>query len=127
MLGEPVCSWISAWNALAVTVSTTDPTEVVASLVFVVQSPSAGLFVPKATVSPEADTDVEVEVAVVVVVDVDVDAVGDLLLLEQPDRTATSTSTSASARVRVLSVQLSTTDVFTETAWARTPKWRQGV
>ncbi|HXZ99585.1 MAG TPA: hypothetical protein VEK76_04475 [Candidatus Binatia bacterium] len=33
-------------------VSTTDPTEVAASLVFVVQSPWAGLFAPNATFSP---------------------------------------------------------------------------
>jgi hypothetical protein len=50
MFGKPDCSWISAWNELGVRRSTTDPTEVAASLVFVVQSPWAGLFVPNATV-----------------------------------------------------------------------------
>ena len=58
MSGEPDCTWISAWNELAVTLSVTNPTEVAASLVFVVQSPWAGSFVPNATF---LDVDVDVD------------------------------------------------------------------
>jgi len=74
-----------------VTLSTTDPTDVAASLVFVVQSPAAGLIVPNATVSPVAGTDVEVEVDV----EVDVEGVVALFLLEQAEtkvKVATSTT-----------------------------------
>jgi hypothetical protein len=49
VFGGPDCTWISAWNELGVTFSTTNPTEVAASLVFVVQSPWAGLVVPNVT------------------------------------------------------------------------------
>lgn len=41
-----------AWNEVEVTVSTTYPTEVAVSLTLVVQSPWAGLLVPKATLTP---------------------------------------------------------------------------
>jgi hypothetical protein len=89
MFGKPDCSWISAWNELAVRLSTTDPTEVVASLVFVVQSPWAGLFVPKATAWPLLGT-VEAEGGVVA------------WLLEQADTKAkvVSSKTEASAMDR---------------------------
>jgi len=76
VLGGPVCTWISAWNELGVTRSTTDPTAVAASLVFVVQSPWAGLFVPSASVADEAGTDVDVDVDVDVDADVDADVEG---------------------------------------------------
>jgi hypothetical protein len=95
VFGGPACSWISAWNELGVTLSTTDPTDVAASLVFVVQSPAAGLIVPNATVSPVAGTDVEVEVEVDVEVEVEVEGVVALWLLEQAEtkvKVATSTT-----------------------------------
>jgi len=53
-------------NELGVRVSTANPTEVAASLVFLVQSPSEGLFVPNATLVPAPGA---VTVAVVAVVD----------------------------------------------------------
>jgi hypothetical protein len=59
----PACTWISAWNELGVRSSTAKPTEVADSLVFVVQSPWAGLFVPNATL---VDVDVDGEGAVAV-------------------------------------------------------------
>ena len=65
MFGAPVCTWISAWNELGVRSSTTDPTEVAASLAFVVQSPWAGLIVPNATL---VDVDVDGDGVVAVVV-----------------------------------------------------------
>jgi hypothetical protein len=56
---------------LVVSFSTAYPTEVAASLVFVVQSPTAGLFVPSASLWPLAGTVVEGDVVVVVVGEVD--------------------------------------------------------
>ena len=87
MFGGPAFSWISAWNELDVTSSTTDPTEVAASLVFVVQSPWTGLFVPNGTVWPVAGTEVDAEV--------DVEGAAVCRLLEQPGtnaKVATSTT-----------------------------------
>jgi len=81
MFGKPDCSWISASNELGVRRSTTDPTEVAASLVFVVQSPWAGSFVPNATVLPVPGT-------------VDAEGVVVTWLLEQANtRTKLATST----------------------------------
>jgi len=62
----PFCSWISAWNEPVVSFSITYPTEVAVSLVFVVQSPTAGLFVPSASLWPPPGTVVEGDVLEVV-------------------------------------------------------------
>jgi len=69
----PACTWISAWKELGVRSRTTNPTEVAASLVFVMQSPWTGLFVPNATL---------------VDVEVDGDGVVAVGLLEQADMKA---------------------------------------
>ena len=73
---------MSAWNELAVTLSSTNPTEVAASLVFVVQSPWVGLFFPNASFADERETDVDVEV------DVDVEGVVGLWVFPQADTKA---------------------------------------
>ena len=91
MLGGPVCTWISAWNELGVTRSTTDPTAVAASLVFVVQSPWAGLFVPSASVADEAGTDVDV--------DADVEGVVAFWPLEHAGTKAKAATTTTEAAV----------------------------
>ena len=74
---------MSAWNELAATFRTTYPTVVAASVVSVVQSPSAGLLVPNASLVPVAGTVVVVEVVrgvdLVEWLDVVVAADGDLL------------------------------------------------
>lgn len=88
--GEPDCKSMFASNELAVTVSNTEPTEVAASLVFVMQSPWAGLFVPSATVDPED------RIVIVVDWDVDVDVEGELL--EQADAKARMISTTTEGR-----------------------------
>ena len=91
----PDRSWISAWNELEVRVSTTDPTEVAASLVFVVQSPCAGSFVPNATVSLVPGTVVVAEGSET---DVGVLGVVVLWLLEHADtKTKVATSTAEAA------------------------------
>ena len=105
-LGDPDRTWICAWKEPEVTVSTTDPTEVAVSLVFVVQSPWEGLSVPNATVLPVDGSDVDVDVDPDVEVDVDVGVdVEDVVasgLLEQADtkdNVATrTTATSATGR-----------------------------
>jgi len=74
VFGEPACSWILASNELGVSLSTTNPTEVAASLVFVVQSPWEGSFTPNATLSPPAGTVVAGEVAVLDGSEADADA-----------------------------------------------------
>jgi hypothetical protein len=102
VFGEPACTWISAWNELAVTFSTANPTEVAASLTFVVQSPWAGLFVPNATFLPVAGTDVDGDAdEVVVLVEVrgvvDVDVVAEGVVLELHPANATAQATRAAA------------------------------
>lgn len=82
---------MSAWKELAVTVSSAEPTELAVSLVFVVQSPWAGLFVPNATVEPEVGRAV---VVVEVDVDVDVDEDG---LVEQAETEAKPAVTTSKA------------------------------
>jgi hypothetical protein len=82
MFGEPACNWILAWNERRVTYSTTKPTEVAASLVFVVQSPCMGLFLPNASLSPVDGAVTAAEVADVggSEMDVDVDVEGVVVL-----------------------------------------------
>ena len=102
VFGAPFCSWISAWNEPVVSFSTTYPTGVVASLVFVVQSPTAGLFVPSTSLWPPPGTVVEgdvlevVEGVVLEVVGGEADGDG----LEQAGRkTKVATSTTEAATI----------------------------
>jgi len=96
MLGEPDCTWISAPNESGVRLSTADPTEEPASLVFVVQSPWAGLSVPNATVWPVPGV---VAAGDGSKADAEVNGVEVFWLLEQAD-TKTKAATSMTARVR---------------------------
>jgi len=80
VFGEPACNWIFASNEPGVSLSTTNPTELAASLVFVVQSPWDGSFVPNATLSPAAGTVTAGEAAVVDGSETDVDAGVDVAL-----------------------------------------------
>lgn len=86
---------------------------------FVVQSPSAGLFVPNATVSPEAGTDVEVKVDVEEEVDVD-----GVVVFEQLARTVARASSSAKHRILV---KLLAVEPLTKSTLARSRGPEQGV
>lgn len=91
VLGDPRNSWIVASNVVGVTVSRTDPTARPVSLVFVVQSPVAGLTVPRVTVRDEVGSEV-------VVVDDDVDVVVGVCPPPQADTRADALTVVATAR-----------------------------
>ncbi len=89
----PARNWTLALNELGVTLITTDPTEVAASLVFVVQSPWAGLFVPNASVADRGETALGRDVGV----DEDVEGIVVVGPLAQPDTKTNVTTTTAAA------------------------------
>jgi len=91
----PARNWTLALNELGVTLITTDPTEVAASLVFVVQSPWAGLFVPNASVADRGETALGRDVDVGV--DEDVEGIVVVGPLAQPDTKTNVTTTTAAA------------------------------